>query len=281
MINRRQEGDVIIKFKIFRSIFDKLYISIAGSLWIFATLWDIYKLQRYWLDYTIEFYSSFFIFYMIIFSINPKSLPKKIYNSFKLITTINGRGTMLIIISSLFLSDKHAFHKTCAILLFLGGIIYIICEFLVPTTKEEINVIESFYNKNINNKITINTSQITNMSNNIITRTDASTAIFTNNNNNMIINNNNIDDATDNKKDQNKNDLINEEVQENSNNKAIVNSIDAEIKNNKIENENENNNNKGDSENNNNIVSSENNNNILINEIIRKTDNPYEIPDDF
>ena len=281
MINQRQEGDVIIKFKIFRSIFDKLYISIAGSLWIFATLWDIYKLQRYWLDYTIEFYSSFFIFYMIIFSINPKSLPKKIYNSFKLITTINGRGTMLIIISSLFLSDKHAFHKTCAILLFLGGIIYIICEFLVPTTKEEINVIESFYNKNINNKITINKSQITNMSNSIITRTDASTAIFTNNNNNMIINNNNIDDATDNKKDKNNNDLINEEVQENSNNKAIVNSINAEIKNNEIENENENNNNKGDSENNNNIASSENNNNILINEIIRKTDNPYEIPDDF
>ena len=108
----------------FRIIFEKLFTSIAGSLWIFATLWDIYKLQRYWLDYTIEFYSSFFIFYLIIFSINPKSLPKKWYNSFKIITTVNGKDTMIIFISSLFLSDKHDFHKAWAIVLFLGGIIY-------------------------------------------------------------------------------------------------------------------------------------------------------------
>ena len=278
MINRRQEGDVIIKFKIFRSVFDKLFISIAGSLWIFATLWDIYKLQRYWLDYAIEFYSSFFIFYMMLFSINPKSLPIKIYNSFKIITTISGRGTMLIIISSLFLSDKHAFHKTCAILFFLGGIIYIICEFLVPTTKEEINIIDSYYNKNINNEKTINKSQITNMSNNVNIKADASTAVFVNNTNNNFINNsiNNNDNAGDNtnnennENNENKNDLINEEDPENSNNKAIVNNIEAEM-NNTEEKEN----------NNNSITNSENNNNIFENEIIRKTDNPYEIPDDF
>ena len=275
MINRRQEGDVIIKFKIFRSVFDKLFISIAGSLWIFATLWDIYKLQRYWLDYAIEFYSSFFIFYMMLFSINPKSLPIKIYNSFKIITTISGRGTMLIIISSLFLSDKHAFHKTCAILFFLGGIIYIICEFLVPTTKEEINIIDSYYNKNINNEKTINKSQITNMSNNVNIKADASTAVFVNNTNNNFINNsiNNNDNAgdnTNNENNENKNDLINEEDPENSNNKAIVNNIEAEM-----------NNTEKKENNNNSITNSENNNNIFENEIIRKTDNPYEIPDDF
>ena len=275
MINRRQEGDVIIKFKIFRSVFDKLFISIAGSLWIFATLWDIYKLQRYWLDYAIEFYSSFFIFYMMLFSINPKSLPIKIYNSFKIITTISGRGTMLIIISSLFLSDKHAFHKTCAILFFLGGIIYIICEFLVPTTKEEINIIDSYYNKNINNEKTINKSQIANMSNNVNIKADASTAVFVNNTNNNFINNSinnndNVGDNTNKENNENKNDLINEEDPENSNNKAIVNNIEAEM-NNTEEKEN----------NNNSITNSENNNNIFENEIIRKTDNPYEIPDDF
>ena len=275
MINRRQEGDVIIKFKIFRSVFDKLFISIAGSLWIFATLWDIYKLQRYWLDYAIEFYSSFFIFYMMLFSINPKSLPIKIYNSFKIITTISGRGTMLIIISSLFLSDKHAFHKTCAILFFLGGIIYIICEFLVPTTKEEINIIDSYYNKNINNEKTINKSQITNMSNNVNIKADASTAVFVNNTNNNFINNSinnndNVGDNTNKENNENKNDLIKEKKKENSNNKAIVNNIEAEM-NNTEEKEN----------NNNSITNSENNNNIFENEIIRKTDNPYEIPDDF
>ena len=67
----RNTFDVVEKFKSFRNIFDKVFISFAGSLWIFATLWDIYKLQRYWLDYAVEFYSSFFIFFMIIYSINP------------------------------------------------------------------------------------------------------------------------------------------------------------------------------------------------------------------
>ena len=63
----RNTFDVVEKFRKFRSIFDKIFITIFGSLWIFATLWDIYKLQRYWLDFAIEFYTSFFIFYMMIY----------------------------------------------------------------------------------------------------------------------------------------------------------------------------------------------------------------------
>ena len=167
------------------------------------------------------------------------------------------------------------FIKLVQFYFFLGGIIYIICEFLVPTTKEEINIIDSYYNKNINNEKTINKSQITNMSNNVNIKADASTAVFVNNANNNIINNSinnndNVGDNTNKENNENKNDLINEEDPENSNNKAIVNSIEAEM-NNTEEKEN----------NNNNITNSENNNNIFENEIIRKTDNPYEIPDDF
>ena len=57
---------------------------------------------------------------------DPKAVPVAIINSFKLITTIRGKGIMVIIISSLFLKDKHAFHKFCAVILFIGGIFYII-----------------------------------------------------------------------------------------------------------------------------------------------------------
>ena len=95
----RNTYDVIEKFKKFRAIFDRLFIIFAGCLWIFSTIWDIYQLQRHWLDYAIEFYSSFFIFFMMIYSINPKSLPKKIYTSFRLMTSIKGRGTLFIIVS--------------------------------------------------------------------------------------------------------------------------------------------------------------------------------------
>ena len=252
---QRRKVDVIAKFKIIRSIYDKLFITIGGSLWIFSTLWDIYKLQRYWLDYSIEFYSSFLIFYMIIYSINPKALPTIIYNSFKIITTIRGRGTLLIIISSLFLKDKHTFHKFCAILLFFGGIIYFICEILVPTTKEELQQIDAIYNKN-NNSNSKNNVNYSNMNNNIqktnvnntsTIQNDQSTVIFKNNNNdnnNIMDNNNRIRSNDINEKDE-------------SNNNTLTPNQNEKEENNKNE------------------------NNNIEDEIIKKTDNPYEIPEDF
>jgi hypothetical protein len=258
MLNQRPKLDVVEKFKSIRAIYDKIFISIGGSLWIFSTLWDIYKLQRFWLDYTIEFYSSFFIFCMIIFSINPKSLPKIIYNNFRILTTIRGRGTFLIIISSLFLSDKHAFHKSCAIILFIGGVLYFICEILVPTTKEELEQIESIYNKtteNRNVKITQITDSTTNDSK---LRTDQSTAIFNKENSEVI--NNNIETKNDLIKDINKENSNNEEIEPKKENKDI---IDEEKNEKKIE------------------ENDSNNNNIISEEIVQKTDNPYEIPDDF
>ena len=252
MLNQRTKIDVIEKFKTIRLIYDKIFISIAGSLWIFSTLWDIYKLQRYWLDYSIEFYSSFFIFYMILFSINQKSLPTIIYNSFKIITTIRGRGTMLLIISSMFLTDKHAFHKSCAILLFIGGIIYFICEFLVPTTKEELDQIESIYNKNINKNVNINNAQ-----NKIDVKSsnehiDNSTAVFNNTDNNNIMNGN----------EETKNEFMNEKVEKDNSNTKEIKVLNIEEK---ISSEGEN----------------KKNENKIEEEKIQKTDNPYEIPEDF
>ena len=138
MINKRLQIDVVKIFKRIRLIYDIIFMLIGGSLWIFSTLWDIYKLQRYQLDYCIVFYSSFLIFCMMIYSINPKAITVIIYNTFKLITTIRGRGVLLIAISSLFLRDKHAFHKLSAVILFIGGLLYLICEILVLITKEEL-----------------------------------------------------------------------------------------------------------------------------------------------
>ena len=251
MRNRRSNFDVVEKFKVIRSIYDKFFISIAGSLWIFSTLWDIYKLQRYWLDYTIEFYSCFFIFYMMMYSINPRALPTKIYNSFRLLTTIRGRGVLLIIISSLFLDDKHAFHKSCAILLFIGGILYFICEILVPTTKDELDQIESIYNNikkdttSSRNENVSNTYNSTNpMNSSTIQNQDKSTEILENNPSNIIPNDNE--------------------------GKANKNQNESEEQNIKTMNNNGNENKEYNGP-----------NTKVEEEIVKKTDNPYEIPEDF
>lgn len=260
MNSQRPKYDVVEKFKSIRSIYDKVFISIAGSLWIFSTLWDIYTLQRYWLDYTIEFYSSFFIFYMIIFSINPKLLPKILYNNFRIITTIKGRGTLLIIISSLFIREKHAFHKSCAILLFIGGILYFICEILVPTTKEELEQIDLIYNNNnIQNK-NVKINQITDSVNDSKLRNEQSTVVFNSKESFGIISNN---------IETNNNIIKNSGSKDDSNNEGSKSEMekkdskDEEKKENKID------------------ESDSNKNDIISEEIVRKTDNPFEIPDDF
>ena len=251
----RNTFDVVEKFKSFRNIFDKVFISFAGSLWIFATLWDIYKLQRYWLDYAVEFYSSFFIFFMIIYSINPKSLPRRIYNSFRIITTIKGRGALLIIISSLFISDKHSFHKFCAIILLIGGIFYFICEILVPTTSQELDKIEQMFNPQIDENKNKGTTQVTISNINIITQ--ISTDPLKNSMNNEInvnINKNEINNMND----------ISKNTSTNTTQTMLIDESKVENSINYQEN-------------------NENNNNAIIyeNEIVRKTDNPYEIPEDF
>ena len=254
MLKKRPNRDLIEKLKRFSSAYDRVFVLISGSLWIFSTLLDIYNLERYWLDYTVELYGCFFLFYMMLFSINPKLVPIKIYNSFNLITTVSGRGTLLIIISSLFLKDNNTFHQFCAVLLFIGGILYLLWEFLVPTTREELAKIEGIY---INNNINKNNSIETKVSNNIK---------FDNNNIISVFDRNSIISNT-----QNESKLYKEQI--NEFNKENLSNINFKAENKKEKNEvdfkNEND------------EKTDNNQNILIGEIIRKTDNPYEIPEDF
>lgn len=162
-INNNQE-DVVEKFRVLRGYFDKIYLTSVSSLWVISTFWDIYKLQRYWLDYTVEIYSCFLLVSMGIYALFPNHLPIFIYKCFNSVTTITGKGTLLILIAMLFLFDKHAFHKVLAILLLIGGLLYFCCEILVPTTKEELaNIQNSFKErenkkKQANKNITINVS---------------------------------------------------------------------------------------------------------------------------
>lgn len=244
MNESKPKYDVIERFKTFRNSYDKILILFSGFFWICSSLWDVYKFQRYWLDYAMEFYSSFFFFNMMIFSINPELLPLEIYNLFSFITTFKGRGTLLLIISSLFLSYKNDLHKICAYIMFIGGIIYFICEILVPTTKEELEKIESIFN-NKKNKIK-NLGKKRN--NNINYDANKSISIFDKTNSNL----NNFDNTIN----LNQNDSIHIESNSQTN-------LHENLKNNKGD---ENVSNK-------NIVTEEHED--------KKADNPYNIPDDF
>ena len=92
----QEEVIIIGKLRVIKNYFEKTYITGASLLWLIATFWDIYKLQRYWFDYAIEIYTSFLVFLMMLYSIYPKAIPYKIYESFKIITKIKGRGILLL-----------------------------------------------------------------------------------------------------------------------------------------------------------------------------------------
>ena len=147
-----QEKILIGKLRVVKNYFEKTYVTGASCLWLIATFWDIYKLQRYWFDYALELYTSFLVLLMMIYSIYPRAIPYKIYDSFKIITKIRGRGVLLLLISFLFLGDNHLFHRLCAIVLLIAGILCFICEILIPTTKEELLKISENYEKKRQNK---------------------------------------------------------------------------------------------------------------------------------
>lgn len=153
-----QEEIVLMgKLRVVKNYFERTYVTGASCLWLIATFWDIYKLQRYWFDYALELYSSFLVLLMIIYSIYPKAIPYKIYENFKIITKIKGRGILLLLISFLFLGDNHFFHRLCAYILLGAGILCFICDILIPTTKEELLKISENYEKKIskNNNVVV------------------------------------------------------------------------------------------------------------------------------
>ena len=123
---------VLQKIKDQSEAVDKYCTVILGCLWTISTLWDIVTFQCYWSDYMLELYSCFFIIFMVLQVLFPEKLPKLIKNYFGIITTVFGRGIIMIIFSLIFLVDKHLLHKLASILLFLGGISLLCLSFIVP-----------------------------------------------------------------------------------------------------------------------------------------------------
>ena len=241
-----QEEIIIIgKLRVIKNYFEKTYITGASLLWLIATFWDIYKLQRYWFDYAIEIYTSFLVFLMMLYSIYPKAIPYKIYESFKIITKIKGRGILLLLISFLFLGDNHQFHRMCAIVLLVAGLLCFICEILIPTTKEELMKISEKFDKNRQNK--------------------ANNAVEIKNN---FENSNNLGEKQFEYDNSNNVEKIDDEIKENNNN------IDSNENNNKKMNEVEEKLDGG-------TTSAEEKLHNNINNINNQSSNPYDLPDDF
>ena len=64
---QRKEPELIKKLRLVKNCFERFYVILVCILWIIATCWDIYKLQRYWFDYALELYSTFIIFCQNLF----------------------------------------------------------------------------------------------------------------------------------------------------------------------------------------------------------------------
>ena len=130
---------VFQKIRDLKETVDKYITVILGCLWTISTLWDIVTFQCFWSDYMLEIYSAFFIIFMVIQVIFPEKVPKIITEYIGIISTVLGRGIIMIIFSLIFLGDKHIFHKLCSIFLFVGGIFLLILGLLFPLENDNIN----------------------------------------------------------------------------------------------------------------------------------------------
>ncbi len=143
----------IQKIKDFKETIEKYATVIMGCLWIISTLWDVVSFQCYWSDYMLEIYSCFFIIFMVLYSIIPQRVPKLITDYFGLITTVFGKGIIMVIFSLIFIGDKHLFHKLSSIFLLLCGICFICLDFIAPSESDnKFNVSVNVNNTSVGNE---------------------------------------------------------------------------------------------------------------------------------
>ena len=148
----KEELELLAKYRVIKNCFERINVALSCCLWLLANLYDVFKLERYWFDYTIEFYTNLVALILMTYSIHPKLIPYKVYNHFKIMTVFKGRGFLLISISFLFITDSQSLHRFCAIILLISGILCFICEILIPTTKEEIMKISEMFESDMKNK---------------------------------------------------------------------------------------------------------------------------------
>ena len=120
-----------------KTTLEKIIVTIVSSFWLTACFYDIAKMSCFWSDYMLEAYSSFMVFCLVMHVLWPKKVKKEIYMYFGIITHTYGRGILFVLISLLFLSDEHLFHKSAAAGLMGAGVFLVVLEICVPTPKED------------------------------------------------------------------------------------------------------------------------------------------------
>ena len=144
MLSFLNEGN-IKKIEDLKEKIDKYFTIVIGCLMVLSTLWDVIRFHCYWADYMLEFYSCFFMIFMVLYFVMPAKIPKIITDYFGLIKLTLGRAIIMLVFSLLFLGDKHLFHQLCSIFLFIGGTVILILELITLPKKDEHN---KFYETN-------------------------------------------------------------------------------------------------------------------------------------
>ena len=146
------------------------------------------------------------------------------------------------------MNDNHTLQKFCAISFIIGGILYYISEILVPTTKEELAKIENFYiQKNLRNNKSKSASNIS----------------INGQKNDISLDNSNTDFNS------LQNDInLNEDLSKGGKQDSSLNMVEDNIG-------------KEESQNSENTIKLDNGKNVVEEHEEKKSDNPYDIPEDF
>lgn len=141
-------------FKLFlqkvKYYFELLIICSSSLFFILSNLLFIKQSFYYWSDYVLIIYSFLFLLLIIFHSLLPNKFPDIIRKNFGIITNNNGKGILMIIISSLYIKEEIINQKFHSLILFFSGIFLIVLEYISPTI--EIKQTKKNSNKSANKK---------------------------------------------------------------------------------------------------------------------------------
>ena len=153
--NEKKE-QILKKVKEIKGLIEKYAPLISGGFFAFSSFLEIIRFKCHWSDFILILSGLVFIALIILHTNKPEIIPSFLREYFGIISYCGGKGFILFIFGTLFISYPGFFQCFSAILLIFAGIGLMILEFLVvsPIDTNYFPQVEAD-DKNIHNAIPI------------------------------------------------------------------------------------------------------------------------------
>jgi hypothetical protein len=152
--NSKKE-QILKKVNDIKGLAEKFAPLISGGFFVFSSLIQMLSFKCHWSDFILILITLFFLALIILHTNKPDIIPPFLREYFGIISYCGGKGFLLFIFGTLFISYPGFFQTFASILLIMAGIALMVLEFLVisptdPSYFPNVDVDDSKKNNNNN-----------------------------------------------------------------------------------------------------------------------------------